>query len=615
MNNIDFLAENSRRLAAIAAQSYCPVAGNAADPSRRRVVNGGEPFHVPASMLADPEYSPALSRLHFERLRFRHDFEFWAAKCVTISDKQSMLDIPFTLNRPQRRLLALLEQQRTAGQPIRVIMLKARQWGGSTLVQIYFAWIQIIHRRNWNSIICAHVKDTSATIRGIYGRLLDHYPEQYWDEECRPEFRPFERTVNTRLIPGRGCRVTLCSSETQESVRGSDFALAHLSEVAFWKDSVARRPEDLVRSIVSVIGRKECSAVVMESTANGVGNFFHREWLRACKEGESDKAPFFVPWHEIDIYSEPVADPAALWASLTPYELDLWHRHGCTLEAINWYRLKRREFQDHRAMMAEFPTSPDEAFASTAFNVFDSATVERLRTDCRPPLMQGEVETALAGDLSSLSGLRFVPAPDGCLSVWTPPARGAEYVAALDIGGRSRTADWSVLTVIDVTSGPVPEVVAQWRGHIDHDLLAWRAAAVAEWYNTALLIVESNSWETSSEGRGRFILDTLADAYPNLYRRSGTDGFLPGFHTNTRTKPALIANLIALVRDGGYIERDSALCDELLQYETHPDGSYAARPGAHDDRLMSRAIALYVHSRTPIAAHAPISVADLLRAI
>ncbi len=150
-----------------------------------------------------------------------------------ITDKISSRDIPFRLNRPQRRLAALLEAERRAGHPLRLIMLKARQWGGSTLIQIYFARIQIIHCRGWNSLICAHVKDTSATIRGMYSRLLARYPEEYWEEEVKPEFRPFERMTNTRVIPGRECKVTVCSSENQEATRGRDYALAHLSEVAF----------------------------------------------------------------------------------------------------------------------------------------------------------------------------------------------------------------------------------------------------------------------------------------------------------------------------------------------------------------------------------------------
>jgi len=59
---------------------------------------------------------------------------------------------------------------RTAGKPIRLILLKARQWGGSTLVQIYMAWIQLVHCRNWNSVICAHLKESAANIKGMYSK-------------------------------------------------------------------------------------------------------------------------------------------------------------------------------------------------------------------------------------------------------------------------------------------------------------------------------------------------------------------------------------------------------------------------------------------------------------
>ena len=104
--------------------------------------------------------------------RFRHDFEYWAARCATIRDKLSGADVRLRLNAGQRKVLAALEKQRRAGRPMRIIILKARQWGSSTFVQVYMAWIQIIHRRNWNSLICAHVKDTAITIRRIYSRRL-----------------------------------------------------------------------------------------------------------------------------------------------------------------------------------------------------------------------------------------------------------------------------------------------------------------------------------------------------------------------------------------------------------------------------------------------------------
>ena len=79
-----------------------------------------------------------------ETQRMATDFEYWAARCVKIKDKLSGKLVPFRLNRPQRRVLSMLEEQRRGGRPIRMIMLKARQWGGSTLMQMYMAWIQMI---------------------------------------------------------------------------------------------------------------------------------------------------------------------------------------------------------------------------------------------------------------------------------------------------------------------------------------------------------------------------------------------------------------------------------------------------------------------------------------
>ena len=75
--------------------------------------------------------------------RFQTDFEYWCEKCVRIQDKLTGERIPFVLNRPQKKLLAVMEQQRREGKPIRIILLKSRQWGGSTLVQIYIAWFQL----------------------------------------------------------------------------------------------------------------------------------------------------------------------------------------------------------------------------------------------------------------------------------------------------------------------------------------------------------------------------------------------------------------------------------------------------------------------------------------
>ena len=171
-------------------------------------------------------------------------------------------------------------------------------------------------------------------------------------------------------------------------------------------------------------------------------------------------------------------------------------------------------------------------------------------------------------------------------------------------------ADWSVIAVFDrirMLRGGGPAVAAQWRGHCDMDQLAWLAARTARWYGDSLLVIESNTLETRDPDRyvdgdqSAFILNQLRDCYPNLYaRRQSPEDIIEGrprkygFHTNISTKPMVISNLVRVVREGLYIERDEACVDEYLTYERRPNGSYGAITGKHDDMLMTRAIGLHI---------------------
>ena len=121
-----------------------------------------------------------------------------------------------------------------------------------------------------------------------------------------------------------------------------------------------------------------------------------------------------------------------------------------------------------------------------------------------------------------------------------------------------------------------------------------------------MLIIESNTFETEDYGGGSdsnlFVLNRLAEQYPNVYRRRTFDRSTNrytsniGFHTNRSTKALLIGGLIEYVREGGYIERDNEACNEYAVYEQRPNGSFGAKAGYHDDILMTRAIALHVIS-------------------
>lgn len=598
-----------------ASLEYDPIAGRVGGAVARTEVTlsagGGGRYMVPTTMVADPEWPDAQKSLTaFERLRCRHDFEFWCARCVTVRDKVSGQYVPFVLNGAQRRLTDVLEGQRARRQPLRVILLKARQWGGSTLIQMYMAWIQSCLTTNVHSLITAHVKDTSKSILGMYTTMLDGYPRELWtnvdtDDRSAPAFKPFERSTNIRMITGRGCRVTVSSAECQEALRGSDVALAHLSEVAFWPSTPGKSPADYMRTVTGTVGLQPLTLVAMESTANGTGNFFHDEWQR-CVSGQGDKEPVFVAWYDIEMYRRELTRASAdeLWEAMTDYERGLWDDYGLDLEQIAWYHFKARECQSLDTMHAEFPTTPREAFVNSGANVFRAEDIERMRGYCRA----GIEDSVMAG-----------------LTVWQPPAPGHEYMVTVDVGGRSAKADFSVVAVLD--TAPPMEVVAQWRGHCDHDLLGDKAMEVAERYNHALLVVESNTLETTDESvSGVGVLARLAERYDNLYCRMVPDlcgesaTSRPGLHTNRRTKAMMIDLMIRALRvvpappddsdrsgasgqdadpTAYYIERDSEACNELAAYVCLSNGSYAAPSPKHDDILMTRAMALYMAAHIP----------------
>jgi hypothetical protein len=155
--------------------------------------------------------------------------------------------------------------------------------------------------------------------------------------------------------------------------------------------------------------------------------------------------------------------------------------------------------------------------------------------------------------------------------------------------------------------GGRPTIVAQWRGHIDIDILAWKSAQIATYYDNALLVIESNTLETHDRERqvegnqSSFILNQIKDVYPNLYARQQSQEAIAahapinyGFHTNINTKPMIISNLIKVIRENAYVERDINCIEEYLCYEKRPNGSYSAIKGKHDDILMTRAIGLHV---------------------
>lgn len=575
----------------------------------------------------------------FTRIRIKEDPCFWLAAFVYIKRKGGGDDVLFVLNRPQRRLIEWFEKRRRKNKPIRLILLKARQWGGSTATQMYMAWLQLVIKVGLNSLIVAQVAQTAAEILDMFDRMLKEYPvrllhelgEEFDDNE--PKFTNVGQS-GIKRVPQRNCKIKIGSAISPNTARGGDYNLVHCSEVGVWTKTEGKSPEDIVRSATSGILYEPYTMIVYESTANGTGNFFHREYV-AAEKGDSQFEPMFVPWYEIDQYSIAFASAKekkefATWIydnrrnanamsdreEPGRYLWKLW-RMGATLEAINWYVSERKKYTDHGDMASEFPSDSVEAFKHSGAKVFDQYKVETFRKACKAPSFVGDVYADGDEGTAALTNVRFTDDKQGLLWIWAKPETFHDckvtdrYLVVVDIGGRSSKADWSVICVFDrywMIDGDKPEVVAQWYGHIDMDLLAWKAAQIAKYYDNALLVIESNTLETKDRERileggdqSEFILNQIRDVYDNLYARKQSDADIRdgvptkyGFHTNVATKPKIISTLVKVIREHLYIERDQRCLDEYITYERKPNGAYGAIIGEHDDLLMTRAIGLHI---------------------
>ncbi len=542
-------------------------------------------------------------------IRLEHDFEFWSATCAHIQNKNGEI-VPFVLNYPQRYLLMRLEEMRTSGTPIRVVLLKARQWGGSTLIQLYMAWVQIKVKERWSSAICTSVENQARHIRGMFNRMAEYHPR----EVMHIKLKPYEGSNKNKVIDQRKGIIGIGSFEEPENLRTFTFQMLHLSEVGSWMETLLKKPKNFVQALRASVPRKSHTLIALESTAKGTGNFFHQEWL-AAENKTSGYAPVFIPWFFIEEYQQPIKDYTSFIGSMNERMWELWNE-GATLEGINWYvSFMQQENYDEWRMKEEFPSNAREAFQTSGHRIFSVKDVAHMRQMCYDPEFVGELTADAFKGKEALKNIEFQKIGSGRLHVWAKPDRSLKvsnrYAVFVDIGGTSEKADFSVIRVIDrywMIEGGVPEFVATWRGHIDHDLLAWKAAQLATWYNNALLAVEENSLDREADGYGHFytILDQIAEDYDNLYSRTNPDKIKEGapvkygFWTNHQTKNMIIDRLIAAIRTKGdktepdYTEVDTRACDEMDQFEHKPGNKMEAMDGAKDDMVITTAGAVWL---------------------
>lgn len=675
--------EDNRRMGILFTR-YNPLTGENAPGKRAKVVikdfMGGKPLYIPIAMLRSrfvrvlihygsieeyakakmPQRSIERSRKaiwrRFIRLRCKHDFYFFAYAYARIKNKEGGPDIPFYLRPAQIKVCKEFERMRLHLQPIRVILLKCRQWGGSTLTDIYMAWVMIFWKTNWNCNIVGHQSTSSITVFNMYERLINAIPiwlfyktGQEYPEDVR-KIRNDSKNPNIKYLVPRQCKIQTGSALNPESARSDDVAMAHITEEAFFPNTEKWTPALVVKSVISPLTGKPYEFVVRESTPNGMENEFHDEWVRAKqydKEGNkvSSYWPVFVAWFEIETYVKRMTQDERddyiiyLWRhrnDTTGNGAYLWHlwEIGASVEGIAWYEQKLKDYNCIEDMQQEFPSDDIEAFKYSGKSVFDIYKVEKLRDDCMEPIFIGDIEgdsfdptTPIDKSLYNgikyekhpcMQNLRLVEGAGGPLRIWDTPDDSINvkhrYLVSVDIGGSHKTSDWSDIVVFDrydVMYGGVPVVVAEWHGHCDPDQLAMKCAQIAHFYQDAFLVVENNTaYSRMNDTDGdvsELFFPILVPLYDNLYNsnhskllKHRSKEVKYGFNTNKATKVAIVKFLTAVIREQKYMEREAETLNEYSYFMLFPNGEYGNVPGKHDDRVMARAIGIYVEHEMPV---------------
>ncbi|WP_418916744.1 hypothetical protein [Agathobaculum sp.] len=492
--------------------------------------------------------------------------------CLKIKTKSGMV-VPFRLNDAQRKLYAVAKRQQDAGKPVRLIILKARQLGFSTLTEglIFHACAT---RRNVNALIVAHREDATANLFRMSKLFYDELPAP-----VKPMLRAsnaqelvFENPSKLRsereARPGLRSRIRCATAGGRGIGRSDTLQCVHLSEYAFWPDGADGKASTLA-GILQAVPSLPGTMVVIESTANGFEDF--KERWDAAVAGENDFEPVFFAWFENPDYSMPVV-PGTEW---TPEERDLKAAYQLTDEQLQWRRwcIANNCGGSLDMFRQEYPTSPGEAFLHSGTGVFDNEQIV-LRLERLPgPAGRGEFADG-----------EWTESETGAITLYELPEEGVPYVLGGDTAGEG--SDYFTAIVIDNVSG---RIAAKLRQKYSEPEYVRQIYALGRFYNDALVAIETNF--------STYPVMKLAEMeYPNQYSREREDTYTRqmrksyGFRTDRQSRPRAIANLVEVFSSHPEWFTDRELLEEMLTFCYNEDHRPEALAGKHDDLVMGAAI-------------------------
>ena len=502
--------------------------------------------------------------------------------------------VPFAPNPSQSKLLQAMRKQQDAHRPVRIIVLKARRVGMSSLTDALGVLHGIADEGSLGMIVAHQFKSSKALFEVPINLVSRNLPD-------RPPLQTIlgiSYTKHRITIPrvGGDSVLDLATAGAVQSGRGMASSFLHLSEAAFFPGM------ESFASLLPTVAFDPASFIVVESTANGkigMGAAFYEYWQHAVA-GQNDYEAVFCPWHGDTTCIRP--DSEADDAPADDYERWLMREFKCTNGQIAWWRATlETECKGNMALMGqEYPASPEEAFVSTGDPAFERDELEHVRTLVRDP--------EIVGDIKCPEGIfttpHFTEHGSGDWAIYVMPTPGHKYFMGCDAarGMQLAEGDFEPTPEGDFASaviwdGHTGELVARFAKRVNPERLAAIANAAGRFYNNAMVNIELTG------NLGVWAQKVIRDEmhYPNIYRWRGTRddkiGDMNRFHkrtvlgweTTVRTREMMMDAYRAGIRQQVCKPYDRALLGQM-EVATRKEGFRWEVVRGHDDILVAAMI-------------------------
>lgn len=492
------------------------------------------------------------------------DFRQFAPKFLKIKDKNGLI-IPLVFNKPQLRALEIIDNIKEKKQPIRLLVLKARQKGFSTLFEAFIFWRTTFqyHRK---SAIVGHKVDATNNLYAMTKRYFKYLPDA-----MKPQVEASnEKVLRYGILESE---IKLYTAESGDVGSSDTLQDLHLTEVAKWRD-----PKTSLTALLQTVPDKPNTMVVMETTAKGIGGEYYDRW-QMSKSGESNYYPLFISWLFDDEYTLKFRDEDEkykLERSLDDIEFGL-QEAGATLEHLNWRRrigLPDKCGNDVDQFRQEYPSNDVEAFIASGSPVFDA-------NKCYIYFTESQKFKPRIGDLRYTKDKKdvvFEESERGSLflfkDITTNPDESYRFANGADVAEGLAQGDYSVNATWDKKTD---EVCMLWRGHIDPDLFA------EELHKLYLFQGKKGYFGIEKNNHGYTTIKSAYKLGVPLYHNQTFDKGYPsdtgkvGFTTTGKSKAEIINDLNEWIREGILISKDKQFWSEALRFVRNEKGQMQAQ--------------------------------------